>query len=279
MNRLVTISELATNLTIDAEGIWRSSGDRSLSYPEEGNAQCFRLEDSSYWFQHRNQLLCSVVKSYPPCGVIFDIGGGNGCVAKALEESGQETVLIEPGPTGALNARRRGLTNVICSTVEAAGFQNHSLPAAGLFDVVEHIENDVAFLKMVKDLLVPKGLVYITVPAFSMLWSQEDVHAGHFRRYTRRSLAKTVEQAGFRVEYSTYFFSFLTIPVFLFRSLPSLMGFRKQPKMQVTEKEHKPPSGLGGWWLNRARKKELDHISRGGTMLWGSSYLMVARAD
>lgn len=187
-------------------------------------------------------------------------------------------MLIEPGPVGALNAKRRGLAHVVCSTVEAAGFQNSTLPAAGLFDVIEHIEHDVAFLKTIKQLLVPNGLVYLTVPAFSTLWSQEDVHAGHYRRYTCRSLSKTLEQAGYRVEYCSYFFSFLTVPVFLLRSIPSRLGFRQASSLQVTQKEHKPPSGIGGWWLGRVRNKELQRIKQGKTMSWGSSCLMVARA-
>ena len=276
---MISIKELTTNLILDADGIWSSSKNKSLSYPEDGNAHCFQLEDSSYWFQHRNQVLSCVVKRYPPNGAIFDIGGGNGCVAKKLEEGGHEIVLIEPGRLGALNARRRGLINVICSTMEDAGFTNDSLPAVGLFDVLEHIEHDVAFLQKIRQLLVHRGMVYITVPAFTTLWSQEDVFAGHYRRYTLKSIASTLEKAGLHVVYSSYFFSFLTIPVFLLRSIPSRIGLRKQSKNMVTEKEHKQPSGLGGWYVNRARKKELNCINTDGTLYWGSSCLVVARAD
>jgi SAM-dependent methyltransferase len=274
---MTQLHELATRLTLGADGIWQSSEEKKLSYPAEGNADYFQLEDGSFWFQHRNQVLCSIVQRFPPQGAVFDVGGGNGCVAKALEDAGHETVLIEPGPTGALNAKRRGLSHVICSTVEAAGFPPSSLPAVGLFDVVEHIENDLAFLQGIRSLLKPQGLVYITVPAFSNLWSQEDVHAGHYRRYTRRSLEETLNNAGLKLLYSTYFFSFLTLPVFLMRSVPSRLGFRKQSKMEVTRKEHQEPSGLGNWWLKRARSNEIQRIKSGGSLRWGSSCLAVAQ--
>ena len=41
--------------------------------------------------------------------VYFDVGGGNGFVAKGLEEKGISTVLIEPGIQGCINAKNRGL--------------------------------------------------------------------------------------------------------------------------------------------------------------------------
>ena len=59
----------------------------------------------------------------------------------------------------------RGLTSVICSTLQDAGFKPGTVPAAGLFDVLEHIEDDVGFLKTLNEILVPKGRVFLTVIA------------------------------------------------------------------------------------------------------------------
>ena len=128
--------------------------------------------------------------------MFFDIGGGNGYVSKGLEDQGVSTVLVEPGIQGCLNAKAKGLSTVVCSTLENAGFQNNTLPAAGLFDVVEHIENDVAFLSSVNQYLVSGGKLYITVPAYNALWSAEDTDAGHYRRYTLDSMGKTLKAAG-----------------------------------------------------------------------------------
>jgi hypothetical protein len=36
-----------------------------------------------------------------------------------------------------------------------------------------------------------------TVPAFSFLWSEEDVLAGHFRLYTLSSISKVLKSSGF----------------------------------------------------------------------------------
>ncbi|MDA7629059.1 hypothetical protein N8843_10560, partial [Verrucomicrobia bacterium] len=66
-------------------------------------------------------------------------------------------VLVEPGPAGAMNANHRGVKTVIQSTLEDAGFAPDSLPSAGLFDVVEHIDNDVDFLRLIHSYLQPQG--------------------------------------------------------------------------------------------------------------------------
>ena len=115
-------------------------------------------------------------------GPIFDVGGRNGFVAKELLDAGLDVVLVEPGPAGAMNAKKRGGAHVICSTTHTAQFKSGSIPAIGLFDVVEHIEDNIGFLKHLSELLVPGGMLYLSVPAYQFLWSLEDVKAGHFKR-------------------------------------------------------------------------------------------------
>lgn len=47
-----------------------------ISYPEGGHAVCREVEDSSFWFAHRNRCIVAAVERMPPCGPILDIGGG-----------------------------------------------------------------------------------------------------------------------------------------------------------------------------------------------------------
>jgi 2-polyprenyl-3-methyl-5-hydroxy-6-metoxy-1,4-benzoquinol methylase len=49
---------------------------------------------------------------------------------------------------------------VIQAALEDVKFQPGSVAGVGLFDVVEHIENDLGFLQSVKPLLRPGGRVY-----------------------------------------------------------------------------------------------------------------------
>jgi SAM-dependent methyltransferase len=221
-------------------------------------------------------VIVGTLRQFPPPGVVFDIGGGNGHVALGLEKAGYSTVLVEPGRAGAENACRRGLRNVVCATTDDAGFEAATMDAVGLFDVLEHMPDDLTFLRSIRRLMCPGGRIYLTVPAFQALWSKEDEFAGHYRRYTRGSLAKALETAGFAVEYLTYFFWFLPLPVFLLRALPSRLGLRGNPSPQSWGREHAGGGGsarLVDWSLRR----ELAWLRKGRIIPVGGSCLAVAR--
>src|ERR1039458_6087671 len=98
------LREIAPNLELGQDGWWSSRQLSAVSYPEEGNALCFSVEDSSFWFGHRNRCILAAIKLFPPPGALFDVGGGNGYVARAIQESGLEVVLVEPGLAGVRNA-------------------------------------------------------------------------------------------------------------------------------------------------------------------------------
>jgi SAM-dependent methyltransferase len=208
------------NLTKHPDGYWVANENQPVSYPADGHDLCYSVEENSFWFRHRNAVITAAIQQFPPQGTIFDIGGGNGYVALGLREAGFPVVLVEPGLAGARHALHRGLEHVICSTVEAAGFLPQALPAVGLFDVLEHVENDRAFLCDLRSVMKTGGRLYVTVPAYQALWSLEDEYVGHYRRYSTKSLATCLEGAGFTIEYVTYFFWFLPILILLSRTFP-----------------------------------------------------------
>jgi SAM-dependent methyltransferase len=74
-----------------------------------------------------------------------------------------------------------------------------------MFDVIEHLEDDLGALRRIHAVLPPGGVLVCTVPAFSFLWSEHDVVNHHFRRYTHRTLRGRLESAGFTVERISYF--------------------------------------------------------------------------
>ncbi|MBO0891863.1 MAG: methyltransferase domain-containing protein, partial [Acidothermales bacterium] len=81
------------------------------------------------------------------------------------------------------------------------------------FDVVEHIEDDVAALRGLRAALVPGGRLVLTVPAYQLLWSQHDVNNGHYRRYRRAQLADALTRAGgLQIDRLAYFNSLLFPP-------------------------------------------------------------------
>ena len=249
-----------------------------ISYPGEANDACFSVEDRSFWFRHRAECICEVVKNFPPAGEIYDMGGGNGHVALALEKNGFQTVLVEPGIQGILHAKQRGLKRLVCATLETARFPEHSLPAVGMFDVLEHVRQDGQFLGSLKKVLTPNGMLYLTVPAYRFLWSDEDDYAGHFRRYTLKSLGRLSQDNGFKIIYATYFFSFLPVGIFFFRSLAYRLKIKAQKPLENLSSQHILGEGLLGTTVEKILKWELDLIRTKKKIIAGGSILMALQA-
>jgi len=269
----------ASSLGLGADGIWHAKEDKLVSYPIDGNDQCFEVENQSFWFQHRNACIVELVKKFPPRGKgpIFDIGGGNGFVGKALVDAGWDVVLVEPGPAGARNAKKRGLRHVVCATTQAAGFRNESMPAIGVFDVVEHIENDEDFLKHLHDLLEPGGMLYLTVPSYNFLWSSADIAARHFRRYNLGDLRRKLRDASFSILFASYFFRILPVGVFFYRSLPFRLGLTvRSANPRQMQREHGAADGFAVKTLRMILASECGSIRRGKEMVFGGSCLVAA---
>ena len=79
-------------------------------------------------------------------------------------------------------------------------------------DVIEHIEDDSGALSTINDLLLPDGLLLITVPAYQYLYSSLDEMQGHYRRYSHKTLTTLVSGAGFKVIECFYIFPYLFVP-------------------------------------------------------------------
>src|SRR5438093_13556453 len=72
--------------------------------------------------------------------------------------------------------------------------------AVFLLDVIEHIDDDVTFLRAALRHLRPDGLVVVNVPASMLLFSDYDRAAGHVRRYTHGGLRKLLDSCGVEAE-------------------------------------------------------------------------------
>lgn len=275
---MIDILRITSGLRLESNGVWCSEGTSEISYPDKGNESSFAIEDESFWYQHRNNCIIALIRSYPPKdnGTIFDIGGGNGYVSHAIAKGGYDVVLVEPGLTGALNAKSRGIDNIICSTLEQARFSPESLQAVGLFDVIEHIEDDLDFLKTLNKLLVDGGRLYVTVPSYSFLWSNEDKEAGHYRRYTIREISEKLVSAGFNVEFSTYIFRLLPLPIFLLRTLPSKFGLHKGTSTKRRTRDHTTNNNILKTALDMILSSEIESIKKGAPIRFGGSCLLTA---
>jgi SAM-dependent methyltransferase len=234
------------------------------------------VEDHSFWFKHRNDCISSLVSRFVQRSRFADIGGGNGFVARRLQDDGHQVVLVEPGPDGAQMARDRGVARVICGTLGSAKPELGDLDAIGAFDVVEHIEDDAAFVKQVADALPEGGFFFSTVPTHSWMWSAADDEAGHFRRYTAENFSALLAPH-FDVKFASYFFGALVLPIVAFRSLPYRLGIRAQSSEAVASREHGTENGLSTRVLSRLLQPEVDRVASLRPQSFGSSLIVAAQ--
>jgi SAM-dependent methyltransferase len=159
------------------------------------------LEERHWWYAERRRMLARLLRTeIRQRGdlIALDIGAAGGGNTRVLRAAGAFAVPVEYGPDGAEAARDRGLPAVRGDARDLP----FTTSAAGLivaFDVLEHIEDDVAALGEFARVLRPGGQLWVAVPCDMSLWSEHDRAVGHVRRYDEADLVDRVSAAGFEV--------------------------------------------------------------------------------
>jgi SAM-dependent methyltransferase len=127
----------------------------------------------------------------------------------------------------------------VCAAIEALPFPDGRFDVVSAFDVIEHCESEASALSELRRVTKPGGVVLIAVPAYQWMWSDFDVRAGHYRRYTRSRLRNATRAVGLKVERATYVFA-STLPFFIAARLVTKwkgnIGDRVQPLPSVVER-------------------------------------------
>lgn len=268
------------------EGIWiRGDYEQNASaFSKETHDSLYAIEDSSWWFQYRMSLISLLVNKYYSKDItIVDVGGGNGYTTKKLIEEGFACLLIEPSIEGCLNAVKRGIPEIFCDAIIKENIVPKSIRQIVILDVLEHLESDEDMIQTLAYALQDQGKIVITVPAFSCLWSSEDDAAGHFRRYRIKQLKSLLERNGFSMDYSSYFFSFLWLPILFVRKWCEKIGFLKRVEKRTELEQEKivkqqfgKPNKFLYTFLKLFEKMELGLIKRKQKVRFGTSIIVVA---
>lgn len=172
---------------------------------------------------------------------ILDVGAGSGFFSKVMLQR----------------------TNAIDATCLDIGYAQNSVSLIGykrqnfcreiehseadlilMMDVLEHIKDDVNFLKEYIDKCPSGASFLISVPAFNFMWSEHDEFLKHYRRYTLGRLLKVVQDAGLRPVHSSYYFGLVFIIPLILRMYGKVLGRKKNKPVSQMQKHNSFVNGF-----------------------------------
>jgi len=168
--------------------------------------------DQHFW--HR--LRWRAVRSYLPADEaiqVVDVGAGAGLLGTYLQRDRPAAAYRFVEPIGSLRVK---LTEAYGAGADAMDEPNYGgARYVTLLDVLEHQEDDRAFLESLLAKMAPGSLLLLTVPALPALWSGWDEALGHYRRYTKSSLKKVIKDLPLEVEELSYLFPEMLMPAYI----------------------------------------------------------------
>jgi SAM-dependent methyltransferase len=233
--------------------------------------------EDHFWFEWRARAADALIRrvGLPPHRPlkVLDIGCGTGITCRQLRKTTDWTFDGADLNVDALVRCELGGGRVLYYDIlEKRQEFRDAYEVAILFDVVEHIEQTRPFLDAVFFHLKPGGVVLVNVPALMSLFGVYDTVAGHFRRYSRRTLT---------AEFSPFKATVLDCVYWGFSMVP-LLWVRKQLLRGETDEARairtgfRPPSAIAHSLLKTAMAVESSLLTRPPL---GSSVMAAIRKD
>jgi SAM-dependent methyltransferase len=185
------------------------------------------LENGHWWFLARRRILRETLRRYarlPDRPRVLEAGCGTGGNLAMLADFG-EVSAFEPDEEARRHAVAKGAFEVRDGRLPGEiPFEAGSFDLICAFDVLEHVDEDLASLRALGQRLRPGGWMLLTVPAFPFLWSRHDETHHHKRRYLKDQLLARAHEAGVVPVRLTYFNSLLFPLIAGVRMLKGLFG-------------------------------------------------------
>lgn len=234
------------------------------------------IEPDHFWFVTRREVVRDVLRDAVPDlarRALFDVGCGSGGLLQFLGASGVPLAgACDAYPESLALVRRRVTVPLLLVDEGRLPPFAPGYALLSLFDVLEHIDDDLGTLRHLFEVLEPGGVLALTVPAHPFLFDEMDAIAHHRRRYRRCELGGKLRAAGFRVLRLSHFMAPL-VPLVALRWLAgALPGRRSAGERRRVELAVWP--GLNG--VARAVLRLERPLVRAGLLPFGSSLIAVA---
>ncbi len=207
---------------------------------------------------------------------LFDVGCGSGGLLAYLARAG---VAVAGGCDAyalglGLARQRLGVPFVLVDEGEVPPLASGH-PLIGLFDVLEHLDEDLAALRTLLAALCPGGILILTVPAHPWLYDETDALAQHRRRYRRGDLRAKLAAAGFEPLHVRHFMALLVPLLVTARALGRLLPGRLRDASARRDAELRVVPLLNPLFLGLLRLE--GWASRLFPLPFGTSLIAVAR--
>lgn len=169
------------------------------------------IESDHWWFRARRAILSDQIRRMrlSERANILEVGCGTGGNLQMLANFGHVTG-VEPDDESRTYASTRTGVPVV------GGMLPNQLPSfeqpfdlIAALDVIEHLDEDEASVRVLGQLLKPGGRMLTTVPAHPWMWSHHDLVHHHKRRYRKAEYLAIFEKAGLKVTRASYLNSLL----------------------------------------------------------------------
>ncbi len=242
-------------------------------YSEAEIASMKRDQTSGFYWPARNDMIGWLLQRYfRGAKRVLDIGCGTGYVTeRCIEELPEACFYATDTSSQGLQVAERALKDkafLIHLDAKNLPFRD-AFDLITTFDVLEHIEDDRAVLAETLRALKPGGGVLHFVPQHPTFYSPADRESRHFRRYGTTELQSKLEDAGFKVVFSTSFICGL-FPLFVLSRAKSMISGKHSH-----EAEHTQQAWISGA-LAKIQSLELSLSKKGWRYPFGVSRAVVA---
>jgi SAM-dependent methyltransferase len=172
------------------------------------------VEDRHWWFASRRAICARMLErvAIPAGAAILEPGCGTGGNFAMLAGRGK-LYAMDTDPSAIRFATSRGLAEVAKGSLPGhIPFGDTLFDLVVMTDVLEHLDDEAGSLRALGSRLKPGGSILLTVPALQWLWSERDVTLHHRRRYRAEQLRRLASDAGFKVDYLSYY-NFILFPL------------------------------------------------------------------
>lgn len=162
--------------------------------------------------------------------LVIDVGAGTGQLVFEMQMNCR-AIGIEYHPEAIELASSKGITAIRGTITELPVVDNKAKVVVAL-DVLEHVVDCRRALQELIRIAQPGGLIVITVPAFTILWSDWDRALDHRRRFSRQMFLELVDRNAVSVVRCVYINSVAFLPILAYRTIRARFGSNRSPRLE-----------------------------------------------